>query len=217
MECPAEFQERVTNRFGTNPFGDPNFRIAWGKSETHTVAGKNGYEERLLCGLPCWLILRWVPPESYGSPELWERQNKDPETGLLLLGPYPNRGKYEVAIPLYNKRMVNGTLEFEAMELSHAIIDKIIPLMIKAQELTRAEKLAAMEQQEMEENTTLVNQIADRLNSDLPTFYGPTSYAGGRSNHTALIDRKMAEVEQVWRNLPEKFLKNPKRGFHQDK
>lgn len=217
MECPAEFQERVTRRFGLNQFGSPNFRIAWGKTETTIVAGKNGYEERLLCGLPCWLILRWVPPESYGSPELWERQNKDPETGLCLLGPYPSRGKYEVAVPLYRKKMVNGTLEFEAMPLNSAIIDTMIPLMIKAQELTQAERLAAMEQQEMEENTAMVNEIADRLQSEMPTFYGPTSYAGGRSNHTALIDRKMAEVEKVWRNLPADFLRNPKRGFHQGK
>jgi hypothetical protein len=214
MDCPAEFQQRVTDRFGLNPFGEPNFRIAWGKTEKTLVAGRNGYEERLLCGLPCWLILRWVPPESYGSPDLWYRQNKDEDTGLCLLGPYPSRGKYEIAVPLYRKRVVNGTLEFEAMPLNHSIIDTMIPLMLKAQELTFWERKAALEQQEQEENDAMVNEIADRLQNDMPTFYGPTSYPV-QANCTALIDRKMAEVERVWRSLPANILRNPKRGFQQ--
>jgi hypothetical protein len=214
--CPPEYQKELTERFGLNRFDEPNFRIVWGQTETTTVAGLRGYEPRLLCnGLPCWNILRWIPPESYGTPEMWYRQNFDELTGLCLMGPYPDKGRYEVAIPLMNKKMVNGNLQIEAMPLCYAIIDTIIPLLVKAQRLTYWERKAAEEQREAKENAAIVSEITDRLLDDMPTFYGPTSYRE-QQNRTALIDRKMAEIERVWKMLPRNYLRNPRLGLHQN-
>jgi hypothetical protein len=44
-----------------------------------------------------WHIERWMPPEAYGSPELWYAQTLEIEDGIQIpaLGPYPDRGEYE--------------------------------------------------------------------------------------------------------------------------
>jgi hypothetical protein len=214
LVCPPEYQQLLDETFGLNRFDGPNFRIAWGQSEVTTVAGIGGYEHRLLSGLACWNILIWKPPESYGSPETWYMANYDQESRLCLLGPYPETGRYEVLIPLMSKAYVAGQLVIDAMPLNYSIIDMIIPLLVKSLELTELERQVAMEQEEEEENARLVQEIADRMTSALPSFYGPTSYSG-QQNRTALIDRKMAEVERVWRSLPESVLRNPKKGFRQ--
>ena len=215
LTCPPEFQEALNSRFGLNRFDGPNFKIVWGQSETTVVAGLHGYEERLLCsGAPCWNILRWNPPETYGTPEIWYAMNYDESTGLCLLGPWPEKGRYEVTIPLMNKSVENGKLKFEALPLNYAILDLVIPLIIKAQQVSDLERKMAEEEQERIENTRIVAQLADRLESDLPSFYGPVSYSG-QQNRTALITRKMEEVEKAWRKIPDKVLRNPRRGMFQ--
>ncbi|MHB8413260.1 MAG: hypothetical protein ACYDDI_15130 [Candidatus Acidiferrales bacterium] len=53
-----------------------------------------------------WHIERWMPPESYGSPELWYSQTIEREDGILIpaLGPYPRRGEYEHCFTLQGGR-----------------------------------------------------------------------------------------------------------------
>jgi hypothetical protein len=211
--CPPKYQQALVEKFGLNRFDEPNFRIAWGDTETTIVAGLSGYEERLLSSGACWKILRWNPPECYGSPESWYLENYDYDTGLCLLGPYPEKGRYEVAIPLMRQEVVNGKLEVEAMPLNYAIIDLVIPLLVKSQELSYWERKVAEEEEVRLENTRLCSEIADRMSSDLPAFYGPVSYAG-QITRTALIDRKMAAIEENYRRFPHIF-KNPVRGLRQ--
>jgi hypothetical protein len=45
---------------------------------------------------------RWLPAESYGSPEQWFAQTTEIEDGIRVaaLGPYPSRGDYEHCFPL---------------------------------------------------------------------------------------------------------------------
>jgi hypothetical protein len=38
---------------------------------------------------------RWMSPEDFaGKREVYEREQLDPESGLMTLGPYPHRGEY---------------------------------------------------------------------------------------------------------------------------
>jgi hypothetical protein len=214
LVCPPEFQAEVTERFGVNRFDEPNFRIVWGQTEMTTVAGLHGYEERLLCsGAPCWNILRWIAPEVYGTPESWYAANYDELTKLCLLGLYPEKGRYEVAVPLMRKWMENGNLKFEAMPLNYSILDIVIPLLVQAEKIGWLERKLAQEEHERRENERIVQQIADRLQGELPSFYGPVSYAGQRTR-VALIERKMDEIERKWKQLPH-VIRNPRRGFFQ--
>lgn len=97
---------------GSNRFAEPNFRVVWGGSRLAWIGGRwtdrdahgNRTRERIeLRRVPKyspenrWHIERWMPPESYGSPESWFAQTIETEDGIRIpaLGPYPSRGDYE--------------------------------------------------------------------------------------------------------------------------
>jgi len=109
---PPELQERIARAGGSNRFGEPNFRVVWGGSRLAWIGGRwadrdgngNLLRERIeLRRVPKyfpenrWHLERWMPPESYGSPESWFAQTMEAEDGIRIpaLGPYPSRGDYE--------------------------------------------------------------------------------------------------------------------------
>src|SRR6202041_3822116 len=114
---PAAIAARITRAGGTNCYGEPNFRVVWGGSRLAWIGGRwtdrdahgNATREaiemrRLPKYLPIdrWPIERWMPAESYGSPEQWFAQTTEIEDGIRIaaLGPYPSRGDYEHCFPL---------------------------------------------------------------------------------------------------------------------
>jgi hypothetical protein len=109
---PAAIQDRLARAGGTNRFGEPNYRVVWGGARLTWVGGRwtdrdthgNMIREavelrRVPKYLPedRWHIERWMPPESYGSPDEWYAQTTEVEDGIRIaaLGPYPSRGEYE--------------------------------------------------------------------------------------------------------------------------
>ncbi len=111
-EAPAWVQGRVARAGGTNRYGEPNFRVVWGGSRLAWIGGRwtdrdaHGNVVREAIELrrepkyvphDRWHIERWMPPESYGSPEAWYEQTVEVEDGIrvLALGLYPSRGEYE--------------------------------------------------------------------------------------------------------------------------
>lgn len=111
-EAPREIQNCVERAGGTNHLGEPNFRVVWGGSRLGWMGGRwtdrdasgnvirEAVELRLVPKyLPHdrWHIERWLPPEAYGSPELWYAQTVECEDGIRVpaLGPFPRRGEYE--------------------------------------------------------------------------------------------------------------------------
>ena len=135
-EAPAAIRERVAHAGGSNRFGEPNFRVVWGGSRLTWIGGR--WTDRDASGnvlretielrrvpkyLPHdrWHIERWMPPESYGSPEAWYAQTVEVEDGIRVpaLGPYPARGEYEHCFTLAG---ANG----EFLPLSPAACDWIV-------------------------------------------------------------------------------------------
>ena len=214
--CPQEFQDAIDERFGLNRFGGPRYRLAWGETETHRVQGPRGYTERLLCpNIPCWNILRWRAPECYGTPRLYDLINRDPVTHLCLLGEYPYEGAWELVQPLYSKEFHFATgLQINSFPLDHVIMDLILPLMEMSEQMSAAEIAAAEEFNEQAENKAQVEAIADRLMDDYPTRFGPVSYGRGGCK-TAVIDRKMHEISQIWNRMSRTALRRQRKGFYQ--
>jgi hypothetical protein len=217
IECPPDFQQYITDIFGVNRFGGPLFRFIWGQSETeHRLTIHGTYEPKLIGhNQPCWILQMWEGPEIFGTPDYFYYANRDQETGLPLME-YPEFGRYQdLATFLFrNFDAKTKDLRIETITLDWVIIDRAMPLMIQALDMSEYHKQLAREQQEAWENMKLVEQIADRLHDDLPTFYGPVSYAGQR-NRTALIDRKRAEIERKWKQMGA-GKRQPQRGFFQD-
>jgi len=111
-ETPAAVEERVSRAGGTNRYGEPQFRVVWGGARLAWIGGR--WTDRDASGnmireavelrrvpkyLPMdrWHVERWMPPESYGSPDEWQAQTTEVEDGIRIaaLGPYPSRGDYE--------------------------------------------------------------------------------------------------------------------------
>jgi hypothetical protein len=111
-EAPAEVARELVLAGGANRYGEANYRAVWGWSRLDWIGGK--WEDRDADGrllrevvelrrepkyLPHnrWHIERWMPPESYGSPQQWHRETREFENGrsIAALGPYPSRGDYE--------------------------------------------------------------------------------------------------------------------------
>lgn len=225
-QCPEDFQHAIDERFGVNRFGTSNYRMAWGETETMRVAGVNGYEDRLMCGnIACWNLMRWRPPESFGNPELFDVVNRDPDTGLCILGEYPYEGRYDVLQPLMAKtfdvdrdprtgQVYRSKIHIEIFELGYQIIDTILPVVVKCEEMTALEIEAANAVVEARENQAIVDEITDRLLDEMPTRLGPVSYRKDGCK-TAAITKKMDEISQVWNRMSVSKLRRPRRGFYQ--
>jgi len=118
---PDCLQERIARTGGENRFGEANFRIVWGGSRLTWIGGR--WTDRDASGnilretiesrqvpkyIPHdrWHIERWVPPEHYGSPEIWSDLTTETENGIRIaaLGPYPSRGEYEHCFTLAGPR-----------------------------------------------------------------------------------------------------------------
>jgi hypothetical protein len=112
-ETPAGVARALALAGGYNRLGEPNFRAVWGWSRLNWIGGKwedrdpaSGKLVREVIELRRepkytphnrWHIERWMPPESYGSPEAWIAQTCEIVNGrnVAALGPYPSRGDYE--------------------------------------------------------------------------------------------------------------------------
>jgi len=120
-DAPAEVARELALAGGFNRFGEPNYRAVWGWSRLDWIGGK--WEDRDAGGALLreaievrrepkytphnrWHIERWLPPESYGSPDEWHAETMEIEHGrsVAALGPYPSRGDYEHCFTLEGPR-----------------------------------------------------------------------------------------------------------------
>ena len=120
-DTPGEVARELALAGGSNRFGEPNYRAVWGWSRLDWIGGK--WEDRDAEGKLLrevvevrlepkytphnrWHIERWLPPESYGSPELWHAETMEIQNGrnVAALGPYPSRGEYEHCFTLEGPR-----------------------------------------------------------------------------------------------------------------
>jgi hypothetical protein len=111
-EAPGDVARELALAGGLNRFGEAHYRAVWGWSRLDWIGGK--WEDRDAAGnllrevvevrrepkyLPHdrWHIERWMPPESYGSPEQWCAATCEIANGrsVAALGPFPSRGDYE--------------------------------------------------------------------------------------------------------------------------
>jgi len=123
-QAPRWLQRLLMGRYGRNPFGEPRFRLIWAPSRLERSGGEwadwdpavatrdRGKPSakpvrrvrelrwtRKYPGEECWLIERWVPASSFGTPEQWYRPVAEGGTvlpcGMACCGEYPHFGDYE--------------------------------------------------------------------------------------------------------------------------
>lgn len=219
-DCPEEFQDRINAVCGTNQYGDPIFRLAWGQSETMRGGGAwakdgfKGYRDILVGGnSPCWMIMMWDPPSVYGPPERWYLQFRDDATGLQDMGEYPYHGRYRLIHKLIHREMVDGKVVTEAMELSTMIIDQILPMVKAWQSLSKDAQVAALRFEQDLRDQEAASALADQKSSYAPAFKGAVSFTR-QGCRTSLIAKKEAFLEKYWRELMSAAAQY-KKGFQQ--
>ena len=174
--APAWFQDELTRIGGTNPYGEPIFRLAWSTTEQMVIGGKweksgfVGYKSApMIPGDPCWALLVWEPAQvCAGSFEQWDRDYRDEETGLLQCGGYPKYGGYRVLQKFIHREivrqakerhfMVGPTVHTEVvqekelrtyrMEPCGLMLDIMVPMLQAWLLLSNAQKVEALRQQE---------------------------------------------------------------------
>lgn len=220
LQCPAEYQAHVTAVGGLNRFGDPNFRLVWGQTETEIVRGKDasGREGQHVIfkhgGIPAWFMESWKPPECFGTPELWYAMSWDEEAQTHTLGEFPWRGLYmPCSFNLYVKRVVGGgiryaprdknghravieepaRMEIDAMPLNHYIIDLVVPNMLKEIDVTYGQKRQALENRRNAELAQARQKAYDAYMNAGPAFDGKAgTYESNRERWMQKMKEKAA-------------------------
>ena len=87
-----------------------------------------------------WHIERWVPAESYGSPEQWRAETIEIQNGrnIPALGPYPSRGEYEHCFTLEGPRG-------EFVQLTPAVARQVARAIEASRGMPRAKRREALE------------------------------------------------------------------------
>lgn len=210
--CDADFAQHLADIGGVNYNGDPIFRIVWAAAETMSVLSPEGiYEDEHLSNDPIWVLQRWAPPESFGTPELHNMLMADPETGLPLT-PYPEFGMYVDVIAFKFRRVENNELKITTIPLDWELIEHAVPIMLQVQEMTFWERKAAIQADKDLRKKAELDRLTDQMLDALPSFYGPVSLRD-QQNRTALIDREVAKIEAQWKRFSPLFKKNMPRGF----
>lgn len=211
LQVPQHFQNRLTRAGGLNRYGEPHFKLAWAQTETTRQGGRwefdgewfTGYRDVLLGdGLPHWMLLQWadagksigmpfLPPESDGA---WYEANKCPTTGLSLLGAYPYRGSYQIALPLRAKwfeKTPNGKpfLRFHAFPLSTQIIDMMVPIIKATREISVQAKLLSMDEDKEREQDAYAKTVED-------IYQDAKLSASARASKW--IEDKARSIESAW-------------------
>lgn len=168
--------------FGTNPHGDPVWRVVWAPSRYFLFGGKHvshyggtaiacewvGYKWLpLYAGMEHYVLERWLSPGQYMTgekdgtctQEMWEQRHRDPETGLCSLGPYPSKGVYFG--PMWEFTL--GYPSFDAIEAAIHLIEA-------GDRYTKAEKLAAMVKAQEIEQEAGVQKVYEKIMEKMPVF-----------------------------------------------
>ena len=211
LKCPEHFQRRLTRAGGKNRYGEPNFRLVWSQTEMTRQGGRweangewyTGYRDVLLGdGLPHWMLLQWadagksiqmpfLAPESDGA---WYDANKCPVTGLSLLGSYPYRGSYQIALPLRAKWFEkdargNSIMRLHAFPLSTQIIDMMVPIIKATKEVSLKAKLMSMDEDKEKDEIEYEKTVED-------IYQDAKLSASARAS--SWIQDKARSIEKAW-------------------
>lgn len=180
--CPAHYQDRINKIGGFNRYGEPNFKIAWAQTETTRQGGEweaegeqfQGYRDVYLGdGLPHWMLLQWadagksiaMPHLSPESDVAFYVSNQCPKTGLQILGEYPYRGSYQIALPLVAKVFNNGQLSVTAFPLSTEIIEMMVPIIKASMDISLEAKMRFMKEEAEKDDIEYGKQVDAAYNS----------------------------------------------------
>jgi hypothetical protein len=179
------FGPAAMKRYGTNPYGEPLFRVVFADSRKHmvtgewpdgTVGGKWRPRYRQLAGH--WIMEGWLPPALYHKMprEQWDRQYPSL--------PFQERGDYD------------HCFTFEACDPDNANVDKLVKWILAGRNASFQDNLDACQDEYAAEEKTKDNEIEARIRNVLPAFGAAAmvGHGGGRGTKTAPILKSANEL-----------------------
>src|SRR5713101_5757686 len=183
METPKWVTERLLLVGGKNRFGDTNYRASWSSTRTEIVGGE--WEDYSESGIwirtvietrrvpkywthpDRWILEKWLPPEEYGSPESWHQQTTEYLGGQAVaqLGPYPERGDYELAFVVEDH---NGNF----VQLTERIVEGIVRCIETSRNFSAAQRKAALFRREEKKQETIQKENLDIVSDAMLPFHG---------------------------------------------
>lgn len=208
-KCPEWFQERLTRVGGTNKYGEPLFKLVWGETETMRDGGyfiKDGYlgyrDVLSLGGEKCWALMMWEPPEKFGTPYRWYKDNTDETTGLVTLGQYPHHGRYRVIKKFIYRELVNEEWFTTRMEPTHFILDVMVPMIQDWNRRSNAERMVIVREEMAQEQ-----KEADRILDD--------AMHGVRIRKNSPMVQKRVELMEKYMSMAMAIAAQTQRGMRQ--
>jgi hypothetical protein len=156
-------------------------------------------------GDPCWALMMWEAPETYGDPIYWDIQYRDAETGLEEMGAFPRFGRHRLLRrmesmelrmresaqmietpfgPGMKPQMKRETI-IHKVEPTGFILDLMVPMLLAWKSLGPAQKMAAvMEQKRLEDLN------AERMTKD-------ALYASKVRRGSALVAKRAELIEKT--------------------
>lgn len=176
--CPQEFVDFLIRIGGLNRYGQPNFKLTWGQTDTKHLYGQmeGGYCGQHVRfkyhGIPAWHLEQWEPPEYFGSPEDWYAKSWDAATQLHTMGDYPFRGDYVCRILFYTKHFEQGKLIIDSDTLKYEDLELLVPAIWEAKAMSRAEVEFRTEQEELKKRQAWEAKCQDAYKDGAPAFGG---------------------------------------------
>ena len=164
-----EYCSRILSRFGTNPYGEPIYRVVWGQSRAMEVVTGGWWPvedvveyRRIKVGTTDkYIVQKWLPAETYGSPELFfSAYSNNLDHGLWSDPCYPSRGRYE---HVYTFRDFRPTV-YE--------MNLIVMCLEQNKLYSKHERLYAEEQKRLKEEKEKENKISDIINGEMISHMG---------------------------------------------
>lgn len=210
---PEAFQERLTDLGGINKFDEPIFRLWWGPyaygDGSFTAGGAwsvdeaayTGYRKVLRAsGSPCFCLGMWHDALEYGTPERYYVENYDDSTGLSVLGEYPYSGRVELMYELRWHEKIGDRMEFHTMPLTSWVFDMVVPIIMKAKEVSAEKRIAAFLDARKKDEDEKTVQIERHLRANALPFTDTVSYTR-QGIRSTVIDAKMRTMNAYWNEM----------------
>lgn len=193
-----EAHQQLLGRFGKNPYGANSFRVVWGPSRTRIFGGYwddvAKWEYRVVPKYgpnPQWIIERWQPATTYGSPFIWDQQTLLPD-GFWACGPFPVHGDFECITKFSAKDAGDLGILPEPGLVLFAVREHLLTQMFSASQRKQAHEDAAMAKERKQDRD--FDDIWAEAQLSRP---GLSIGAGGAFNKQQEIDDYARRIERA--------------------
>lgn len=148
--------ERTLEAFGSNPFGQPKYRVVRADTRMQWWQGELA-PKYPKCG-GAWILEVWCPPSQYEPRDQWE-EAKLPD-GKSSLGPFPTQGDYEMSYAFID--------DGELYQPGEQILQTVVAMIEKGSAQTRSVRWSQIQQAKDDAKAERMRILSDMIRDAAP-------------------------------------------------